>query len=306
MLQRKQKISTGRRRILESKERPSSILYDARRTDEELNTGRSVGRKITERIVRSKRAIRAQRLLGIAIIIVVIALVINLLSLSSQASVMPESTDASGLFTRNQATYTEAVQQLLQKSIWNQNKITINAGAISAQMISKFPEMTDVSVALPIFGHKPTIYIQIARPALILEDTSGAYVLDSEGKVLTQNVSSSSFNSLNLPTITDLSGLKLTRNSEALTSGDVTFIGTVISELSARKFTVQSMDLPAVADELDVHIVGLPYYVKFNLESGDARQQAGTFLATQSSLASQSITPTKYIDVRLDGRAYYL
>ena len=306
MFQRKQKISNGRRRILESRERPSSNLYYARRTDEELNTGRTIGRKITEHIVRSKRVLRAQRLLSVAIVVVVVLLAINVLSLSSDATVMPESTDASGLFTKNQAAYTAAVQQLLKQSIWDHNKITINSGQIAAKMISKFPEMTDVSIALPIFGHKPTVYIEIARPALMLEDSNGASVLDSEGKVLTQNVSSSSFDSLGLPTVTDLSGLELTRNTQALPSGDINFIDTVIAELSARKFTVQSMSLPAAADELDVHIVGLSYYVKFNLESGDARQQAGTFLATQARLASQNITPSKYIDVRLDGRAYYL
>ncbi len=65
------------------------------------------------------------------------------------------------------------------------------------------------------------------------------------------------------------------------------------------------MTLPVGTSELDVRLAGQPYSVKFNLESGTARQQAGTFLATESKLKSQNVTPAEYIDVRVDGRAYY-
>jgi hypothetical protein len=65
------------------------------------------------------------------------------------------------------------------------------------------------------------------------------------------------------------------------------------------------MTLPPATSELDVRVAGQPYFIKFNLQSGDARQQAGTFLATQSHLQSQNIVPSTYIDVRVDGRSYY-
>jgi hypothetical protein len=65
------------------------------------------------------------------------------------------------------------------------------------------------------------------------------------------------------------------------------------------------MSLPSNANELDIQIAGQPYEVKFNLHSDKAREQAGTYLATIASLQKQGITPSKYIDVRVDGRAYY-
>ena len=66
------------------------------------------------------------------------------------------------------------------------------------------------------------------------------------------------------------------------------------------------MTLPPAASELDVKIAGKPYFVKFNLQADDARRQAGTFLATQAQLQRKGITPAQYIDVRVEGRAYYL
>jgi hypothetical protein len=65
------------------------------------------------------------------------------------------------------------------------------------------------------------------------------------------------------------------------------------------------MTLPPAASELDVQIVDQPYFIKFNLENDDPRQQVGTYIATQAYLTSQHITPAHYIDVRVDGRAYY-
>jgi hypothetical protein len=69
--------------------------------------------------------------------------------------------------------------------------------------------------------------------------------------------------------------------------------------------SVGSMILPAGTSELDVHLAGQPYFVKFNLNNNDPRQQAGTFLAAIANLQKNHITPAQYIDVRVDGRAYY-
>ncbi|MGH7241431.1 MAG: hypothetical protein ACREGB_03995, partial [Candidatus Saccharimonadales bacterium] len=68
---------------------------------------------------------------------------------------------------------------------------------------------------------------------------------------------------------------------------------------------VESMALPPAAYELDVKPAGVGYFVKFNMHEDTARQQAGTFLAVRERLVSQGVTPGSYIDVRLDGRAYY-
>jgi hypothetical protein len=63
--------------------------------------------------------------------------------------------------------------------------------------------------------------------------------------------------------------------------------------------------LPPAASELDVQLNGRPYFVKFNLQSNNPRGEAGTFLATIAQLSRQNIVPGHYVDVRVDGRAYY-
>jgi hypothetical protein len=307
LIRKKEEFSRHRRQPLNTGERPkSSLTYYSRRSDEDLNIGRKLQRKVQERASRSKRVIRIHRsillLAGIAIVI----LMINFLSLSTDVVVMPESTDLSGIFDSNRTSYQQSAQKLLSESVWNHNKLTVNTNKVEQQLMAEYPEMTDVSIALPILGHQPVAYIQIAQPILILNDSHGSYVIDNLGKVLISNDSATSFSALHLPTVTDQSGLVLNRNVQALPSEDITFIQTIIAQLSARGLTVATMSLPAATSELDVQIKSESYYVKFNLESDDARQQVGTLLATQAYLATQNVTPTKYIDVRLDGRAYYL
>ena len=63
--------------------------------------------------------------------------------------------------------------------------------------------------------------------------------------------------------------------------------------------------MPAAENELDMYLTGQSYYVKFNLADSSPLQEVGTFLAVRQNLQQQGITPSQYIDVRVDGRAYY-
>lgn len=243
------------------------------------------------------------------LIILLIALVIscvNALSLSSDARVVSLTPAGSaGPFMHDKRIYQMAADNLLAGSIWNRNKITVNTEGISRQMLKQFPELSSVSITLPLLSKHPTVYVQTARPALILSARNGSYVIDTTGKALINAANLSGNARQGLPLVTDQSGLDAAINHQVLSSDDVSFILTVIAQLSASHVSVSALVLPAGTSELDVHVSGQPYTVKFNLESGDARQQAGTFLATQAELKSRNITPAQYVDVRVDGRAYY-
>jgi uncharacterized Ntn-hydrolase superfamily protein len=55
---------------------------------------------------------------------------------------------------------------------------------------------------------------------------------------------------------------------------------------------------------LHLRIEGKAYLVKFNLR-GDAREEAGAFLAVKQHLERAGKTPEQYIDVRVDNKTYY-
>jgi hypothetical protein len=297
-LRRKSSSSNLRRQRSIPDPQPAAPMfaYRAKRAEpQDANSGRqgSLGRFLLQRF---------------GLIILLLALVVslvNVLSLSPEVRVMPLTAGSNAVLLHSQAVYQSAASQLLGSSIWNRNKITVNTARVDQQLLKQFPELSSASLTLPLFSKRPILYLQTLQPALILNAQDGSFVIDSAGKALLPAANLSTTIRLNLPLVTDQSGLNVMLDHQALTAADVSFIQTVVGQLAARQFTVSSMVLPAAASELDVRLNGQPYLVKFNLQSGDARQQAGTFLATQSQLQSQKVTPGQYIDVRVDGRAYY-
>jgi hypothetical protein len=284
--------------------RRSYSSYYARRADAELNTGRQLDR--TQLQAHAKRLGRfwLQRF-GLAVLLLAaIICLISVLTLTPSANLqLPKNSGQTWL--RPTSAYQEAADQLLASSIWNRNKITINTAHLSAAMAQRFPELSGVSVALPLIGHRPVVYLEPATAALILSGPSGSYVIGANGRALVAVTPAQSIAKLGLPVITDQSGVTLKVGSQALSSTAVRFIQVVVAELTAKSLSPGQMILPAAASELDVHLNGKPYFVKFNLHNDDPRQQAGTFLATIANLQGKGITPAQYVDVRVDGRAYY-
>jgi len=296
----------GRHRTPSAAEQPTpSLSYYSRRSDQELNIGRGTRRERRKSAFHIFSRFWSRRFGLVILLLAVMTCGFNVLRLSTDAEIMPATSDNGTAYVHNLSTYQIAASQLLAGSIWNRNKITIDTSQLSQKLAAKFPELTNVSVTLPLLSHRPIIYIQSAQPALILSGVSGSFVIGTNGNVLYASNGDESLQQLHLIQVADQSGLKLSLGRQALTASDISFIQIVVAQLAARHFTVSTMTLPAATRELDVHIIGQPYFIKFNLETADARQQAGTFLATQARLRSQNITPAQYIDVRVDGRAYY-
>jgi hypothetical protein len=286
--------------------RSPAFSYGASRPDQE-----SMANREEKRVKKAQSTTKFGQfwLRRIGLLILLLALtasVTSSLTLSTDPEIVPiEENNNSAAFLHDNATYQAAASKLIGDSFLNRNKITIDTGKISKELIKQFPELSSVSITLPLLAHRPIVHIQAATPALILHAANGSYVLDSSGKALLPSGSLSSSVREKLPQVTDQSGLEIKLNQQTLPSSNVEFIDTVVAQLTAKQVKIESMTLPAASSELDVKIAGQPYFVKFNLQTPDARRQAGTFLATQAQLQRKNTVPSQYIDVRVEGRAYY-
>jgi hypothetical protein len=298
---------TGRHRLrsFEGNSKPISqtFSYRSRRSDEAFNTGRQLQRDLKDSASKGLRY-SVQRFGMVVLGIAIIFSVFNVLKLSSQVKVEPLTANGSEVLLRPKPEYEKYASQQLA-GFWDANKVTVNTGQLSNKMLQKFPELTSASVTIPLLAHKPIVYVEPSKPAFILLASNGAFLVSDSGKALLRGADAGSFSQAGLPVITDRSGLQLELGHQALATSSVAFVQSVMAQLDAAHVSVGSMSLPSNANELDIQIAGQPYEVKFNLHSDKAREQAGTYLATIASLQKQGITPSKYIDVRVDGRAYY-
>ena len=300
----------ARRRPERTSQTPAAFSYYSRRseslTPQERRRNFQTPDVLTRKQLASTANFARQRF---GLVIVALAVVIaagNTLRLSPHAKVDSLNEPAASFLLHDQKAYESAANRYLSESVWNGNKITVNTDAVAAKLQKDFPELTSVSIALPLVGHRPVVYIRAAAPRLLLTTNSGqSFVVDENGKALIAAARVANIAALKLPVVDDESGIRLTEGSTVLSSSSVSFMRIVLAELAAQQVHTQRLTLPAAASEFDVYPVGEPYFVKFNMQSDSALQQAGAYLATIGRLKEQGITPTQYIDVRVDGRAYY-
>jgi len=300
----------GRRRPLQAgDDRPRNpgtmFSYYSQRSNVENNVGR---REAPETVSTSRNPISAiaqHRVLALFVVAGLLVLTGYLLMLSGTPRVVLLQDAATAYFLQDKSVYQQTAEQSLAKSVFNRNKLTIDTATVRADLLKNYPEIENVSVALPIFGHQPQIYVEPYKPSFILTTTSNnAFLLDATGRALASTSQIPNIDKLGVPTLQDKTGNEIKLGNRAIPSSTVSFVQTVLAALKAKSVNASTLTLPAGSYELDVAIAGQPYYVKFNLEN-DALQQAGAFLATQNRLKIDKVTPATYIDVRVPDRAYY-
>ncbi|HEY5550062.1 MAG TPA: hypothetical protein VIK37_02595 [Candidatus Saccharimonadales bacterium] len=213
----------------------------------------------------------------------------------------------SSLAYRSTDTYIQVTVKALA-DLKNRNKLTFDEAGLEANLKRKFPEISSVSVDLPLFGLKPTIHINVAQPSLILrgaEGTFGAaeqFVIDSKGAVV--GLKSSLLSVKELPTVTDETGFRASIGRSVLSQGDVNFILTLVAQANKAKVPVASLSLPRLAQQVDLRTTDRNYFIKFYL-GGDALIQSGQFLAARRQFDQSNKQPQQYLDVRVAGKIYY-
>ncbi len=243
---------------------------------------------------------------NLPMILSVAAIVISflyVLRLDSNAKVI-QSGDTNNVFLQNINTYQQAAHKLFNDSILNSNKITVNISGITRTLQDQFPELANVSITLPLIGHEPLVYITPSQPALVLNNTSGSYVLNDKGVAIIQSYQVPDLAQLNLPTLNDQSGLDVSAGQPALPASELKFITSVYAQFLAQKQRIQTLTLPALASELDVRLKGQSFIIKMHMQ-GDAAEQVGSFEATFVKLRAAQQLPRSYFDVRIAGRVYY-
>lgn len=226
------------------------------------------------------------------------------LTTNPKVNFVGEDPDTDHLSLRDKTDYQQGAEAILKDSVFNRAKFTINTTHFEAAFREMYPEVADVSVTLPLISRRPIVTVATAEPAILLTSQNQAYVLDTRGVVIMKADGLSEKTRLQLPVVHDQTGLAAEVGKPVLPKEDIQFIDEVLTQLKAKNLSVQSVVLPPLAHQVDVYLNGVPYYVKFSVDTS-AREAAGTFLATKEKLEHDKVNPAQYIDVRISNRAYY-
>lgn len=237
--------------------------------------------------------------------IVAFAGFIYLLSLSPNATIITNTDASSATFLQEPAVYQRAATRYLAATPLSLSKLTVDTTGLSDAMTNAYPELRTADVSLPLVGRRPVVKITPYQAAFIVTTPqSSAYLLDANGRALASASQLDTAATADLPTVQVMGSTAIKTGEQALPAPTVAFIRQIIAVLDVAHVSTTTLQLPAGTSEFDAHISGKPYYVKFNVR-GDAKLQAGTFLAAGKRLQDDHITPAQYIDVRVPERAYY-
>jgi hypothetical protein len=185
----------------------------------------------------------------------------------------------------------------------NRNKITIDETQIVLNIKKKFPEVTSLSLELPLFSQTPTARLTISPPSFVLNNMGRLYIVSTAGKAVLPASSLPAQNSLAV--VNDQTGFNAAVGKQVLSSEGVEFLSELLVQSQQAGIKIQSIVLPPKAQELHLRTADKPgYYVKFYI-GGDAKLQIGQFLATRHRFEVDNITPGEYLDVRVPGKIYY-
>jgi hypothetical protein len=184
----------------------------------------------------------------------------------------------------------------------NRNKITFDEQGVINSIQKQFPEVQTALIELPFFSEQPKVRLIISPPAFKLASGGQVYIVDFQG--LAVGLAKNSPAEAKLVTVNDQSGFQAAAGKQVLSSQEAGFISSVIQQSQRAKVPLSSLSLPAVPQELDLRTTDQPYFIKFYLD-GDANTQAGQFLAARQKFAQSHITPSQYLDVRVQGKIFY-
>ncbi len=269
------------------------------RTDNNTGRGENSGEKKHISLLPGRRV----RLLVSSLVIVFG--VAYLLWIGSTPNIEIVGQPQAGSLLQATSTYQKASKELLNESVMNRFKLTINTSTIERKLKDQFPEIAEVAITMPVTSQRLLFKIQPVTPSLVLTSRNhGSYVIDERGIAVVNASDVPSLNQLKLPLVSDESGLDINVGKPVLPGESIIFISNTLAQLKAQDIEVTSMSLPTVANELHLRLVGEGYLVKYNM-AGDSRLQTGAFLAVRKKLIAENKKPAEYIDVRVTDKVFY-
>lgn len=244
-----------------------------------------------------------QHLPTLAAILIILAAIGYSLTLSNSPKVVILGENSTNALRGDANEYQKLMQQQLSKSLFYRSKLTLDTNKLTRELKAAYPEFSDLAVVLPLIGRRPVVQVKPAEGTFILKNSRGAYLVDQNGRAVLVFPPEASLPST-VPVVADQTNLDLKSGQTVLPKESLSFMHEVIGQFKAKGLQIESITLPARANELHIKLSGQSYVIKFNMD-GAGREQVGTYLALADKLKSEGITLAEYIDVRVEGKAYY-
>ncbi len=294
------------KRTVNSIQRPAPYQYRAVRSDRERRENRGTPNK-----KHSAETIgqRFEKILTLTVIAVILGSFLYLFWLNTSPNIrFVEHEGSQVVLLRQTEEYESGARDLLNESVFSRTKLTFNSVKFSEQLKKRFPEIATATVTIPLTGHKPLIDIQAKEAKLLLLVNGVTYVIDQDGVAVARLSELNESVQSDLSTLRraeDQSGLEVEQGRQVMTSETLKFALQIEHQYVSTNKTITKLVLPGnKPNEFHIYEQDSNYFVKY-VVTRPASEQYGANVALQELLAKQGKVPAEYIDVRVEGKAFY-
>lgn len=260
----------------------------------------------SQRLIKQEHSlVRRRRFIWVAVVGVFILGVIFMQRMSL-GTVQIDASDP--LNSQESAVYQATVNEYLNKNVPFRQSWLIDENNFKEYIQKKHPEISQATLnASTPFKNTLTVRIALRRPLYRWQDAAKeARYVDSQGVLFSTRLSDAA--QKKLIQIDDQSGAVLESGSSALSQDVMGIIGALPAEIKSvysNKTEVSKVIIPSSTREVRVALTGgAKYFIKLSTER-TLGAQMGELRALLKHLNKKRATPREYIDLRLQGRAFY-
>lgn len=208
----------------------------------------------------------------------------------------------------DQQAYKEMSNEFLRRSFLSRTKLTLRTSAFAEEFLESFPEVAAVELRLQALDDRPNVTVIPRTPRYLLEDgraNGDSLLVDKQGVAMARL--SRQLDLDDLVIINDFVADDDELGTQVLPRETMAFIEGLLYQMAEQLAIDESaviLTLPALANELHLQLPNDDFIGKFDITK-PVRQQAGAFIATRGKLSDDGMSPEEYIDVRVEGRAFY-
>ncbi len=191
-----------------------------------------------------------------------------------------------------------ATREQLHKRWWWRNLMLIDTSKLQKAILASQPQLTDVDISRR-WPAQLQLKVTERQPNLEWKTGDKTYILASDGVVADK----AGETRLRLPVVTDTTNLPVKVGDQVVSSHFVSFCLDLIAQLPKQGIQVRGLSVPATTTQVDVE-TNQNYFIKFDT-TRSATSEVGDLVRVLNLLKSQNAKPSQYIDLRIDGRAYY-
>lgn len=204
--------------------------------------------------------------------------------------------------------YERVSGDILSSSLFNRSKILFQQEDFETKLRDYFPEISTVTANVPLGGRSLAVFVSLSKPFAQVYNGENSGIINSEGVLIKTDVSEDN-DLLKVRFAQPQENFEL--RSRVLTRSEVGLLNSLDKEMESLVFKdgktaeIKEVLFNVAEGQFEASVNDMPFIIKLS-SFNDGDVQVGGAKATLKQLDDENSLPTRYIDIRVPGRAFVI